>query len=314
MMPSIDISVVIPAYNSGSTIKRCLKSIQAQTLSPYEIIVIDDGSVDNTIDAALSLNIKFLKVIRQRNMGVSYARNEGIKNSSAQFIAFLDSDDEWLPNHLEIMSSLVERHPDANIWSTGFIHKRGETEQIFCRPKHLHEKLNFEDYLCSLINNDDLVWTSATLVRKQSISSLGAFSERHNHGEDHEAWLKMIANDDTLVVSDQVTAIYHQETKGLSGALVTDDDAVMCSINQLLCRTSIVSAKKKSLLKKVFNRFSRAHALNCIHHSERRLARKFILKMYSSSIIDSEKIFLYVLTLLPLFTYKIIISLKNITR
>ena len=306
--------MVVPAYNSETTIKRCLKSIVAQTVRSNEIIIIDDGSKDNTIKAALSLNIDNLKIIKQKNMGVSHARNQGIKNSSSQLVAFLDSDDEWLPNHLETLTNLTKWHPDANIWSSGFIHKNKESERIFRRSKELPETLNLHEYLVALVLNKDLVWTSATMVRRDAMLSLGAFNEGQCHGEDHEAWLKMIAYHDKLIVSDRVTAIYHQGSNGLSGALVTENDAVMCFIRELLAETSTVSQKNRKLLKRVFNKFSKAHALNCIRHSERQMARKFVCNMYVTSFFNIEKFILCSVTFLPIGIHKALLSVKRSLR
>ncbi len=97
----IQVSVVVPAYNRQKTIRRCINSIIAQTVSPMEIIVVDDGSTDGTVKVLESMDCECLKIIKQNHKGAQVARNLGILNARGEYIAFLDSDDEWLPEMLE---------------------------------------------------------------------------------------------------------------------------------------------------------------------------------------------------------------------
>lgn len=97
----IKISVVIPTYNREKTIKRCIFSILKQTQKPFEIIVVDDGSTDRTTELVESLNDESIRLIRQNHKGAQVARNMGILNARGNYIAFLDSDDEWMPNCVE---------------------------------------------------------------------------------------------------------------------------------------------------------------------------------------------------------------------
>lgn len=106
------ISVVIPCFNSQNTIVRCLESVFNQTYLPYEVICIDDGSIDGTVDLIEILKNKYqedflIRIIKQENQGPSIARNKGVKLSEGDFIAFLDSDDVWHPKKLEISSKVV---------------------------------------------------------------------------------------------------------------------------------------------------------------------------------------------------------------
>lgn len=109
------VSVVMPTYNRADTIKRAIASVQAQTLEDWELIVVDDGSVDCTSDLISGLDPR-LKIVRQTNQGVAAARNRALAESRGDFIAFLDSDDEWLPHHLELMTCFL-RHSGEQIVS-----------------------------------------------------------------------------------------------------------------------------------------------------------------------------------------------------
>ena len=97
----IQISVIIPAYNREATIERCIRSVMNQVVRPFEVIMIDDGSVDRTIELAENMGCDMLRVIRQNHKGAQAARNLGILNAKGNYITFLDSDDEWLPQMLE---------------------------------------------------------------------------------------------------------------------------------------------------------------------------------------------------------------------
>lgn len=116
MNDNIKISVVIPAYNRESTIEKCLKSVINQTYPPYEIIVVDDGSADNTIQKAAELNCEKVRILKQNHKGAQAARNYGIRAAKGDYIAFLDSDDEWLPDKLEIQVPYLDGRKDVVVY------------------------------------------------------------------------------------------------------------------------------------------------------------------------------------------------------
>jgi glycosyltransferase involved in cell wall biosynthesis len=107
------VSVIIPVFNRAATIRRAIESVLSQTLVEMEIIVVDDGSTDATCELIRNIPDKRIKLIPQKtNLGVSSARNTGMREASGQYIAWLDSDDEWFPNKLREQVSIIERHPD----------------------------------------------------------------------------------------------------------------------------------------------------------------------------------------------------------
>lgn len=107
------ISVVIPLYNGAAYIERSIHSVLAQTVLPAEILVIDDGSTDNGAALVMQKNYPLVRLISQANAGVSAARNKGISESRYEYVAFLDADDQWTDNHLEIIAGLIRNIPDA---------------------------------------------------------------------------------------------------------------------------------------------------------------------------------------------------------
>lgn len=108
-------SVVIPLYNKEKYIRNTLKSVLDQTVHNFEIIVVDDGSTDGSLQAANSIANEKIKVISQKNAGVAVARNVGVENAKADYIAFLDADDKWQPNYLENIEKLIDEFPESDI-------------------------------------------------------------------------------------------------------------------------------------------------------------------------------------------------------
>src|SRR5262249_4967223 len=111
------VSVILPTYNRADTIPRAIESVRNQTLQDWELLVVDDGSTDNTAElvTALYASDPRVKLIRQENQGVSGARNTGMRASAGKYLAFIDSDDEFLPHHLELGSAFLETHSKENI-------------------------------------------------------------------------------------------------------------------------------------------------------------------------------------------------------
>ena len=174
MRKDIDIAVVVPVYNKEPFLKDCIQSVLDQTLPVAQIIIIDDGSTDNGMKIVEKMKDNRFKVIRQNNLGVSSARNTGIESSSCQYIAFLDADDLWMPDHSLSLSDLVEKYPEKDIWSTGFIKKRGNVELIrSCGGSNCD--LSSRRYLENILEGNNLVWTSATMARTSKIKELGGF-------------------------------------------------------------------------------------------------------------------------------------------
>jgi len=117
---TVKFSIVIPLYNKEDTIERAITSILNQTYSRYEIIVVDDGSTDLSYKKVLQINDPRISIIKQRNQGVSSARNKGINFSSGVLVAFLDADDEWLPTHLETIINCIQSIMGRSIYNKLF--------------------------------------------------------------------------------------------------------------------------------------------------------------------------------------------------
>ncbi|RJQ31693.1 MAG: glycosyltransferase [Actinobacteria bacterium] len=177
------VSVIIPTYNRASKTKKAVESVLAQTLAPYEIIVIDDGSTDST-KQKLS-KVAGIKYVYQKHKGVSAARNKGIAESSGDYIAFLDSDDTWIADKLE---KQVAYHKSNRFLIS-------QTDETWIKngkhfnPKNYHAKkegLIFEDCLKRC-----LISPSAVLINKSLFYEVGLFDESLPACEDYDLWLRI---------------------------------------------------------------------------------------------------------------------------
>lgn len=180
-----EISVIIPTYNREWIIKESIDSVFSQTFDAYELIVVDDGSDDNTAEILDSYGNK-LRIIRQANQGVSAARNRGIIASSGEFIALLDSDDLWLPEKLDRQMSFFRNNPDAVICQTQEIWIRNGKRVNPC--KH-HKKLSGMIFEPSL--NLCLVSPSAVMFKRELMDMVGFFDESFPACEDYDLWLRV---------------------------------------------------------------------------------------------------------------------------
>jgi glycosyltransferase involved in cell wall biosynthesis len=181
-MPTV--SVVIPSYNRASLLKEAVDSVLGQDFDDFELIVIDDGSTDDT--AGLLQSYPNICVVRQDHRGVSAARNAGIRRASGRFLAFLDSDDLWLPGKLSAQIAFFKTHPKALIC---------QTEEIWIRtgvrvnPRRRHRKdsgMIFERSveLC-------LVSPSAVMLKRNLLDEVGWFDESLPACEDYDLWLRI---------------------------------------------------------------------------------------------------------------------------
>ena len=111
------ISVVIPLYNKEKKIEYTLKSVFTQTFQNFEIVIVDDGSTDNSVEEVEKFTDSRIRLIHQTNAGVSAARNRGIEAASGELIAFLDADDVWMPEYLATQYGLYQKYPECSVYA-----------------------------------------------------------------------------------------------------------------------------------------------------------------------------------------------------
>src|SRR5262245_9932311 len=192
-------SVVVAAFNASATIGQTIRSVFQQTADDFELIIVDDGSTDDTARRARSLaEDRRVQVITQRNQGASVARNTGIAEASGSFISLLDADDIWLPSYLEEMGRALDAEPDAGFaytdaWLMNDVnHKVRRTSTMFYEDPPDPPPQAPRDFFLRLLERN-FVYNSVT-VRRSIIDEVGGYDESLRTCEDYEMWMRIAAN------------------------------------------------------------------------------------------------------------------------
>lgn len=209
-LPRLPVSVIVPAYNRAGTLPRCLASIQAQRPAlPAEVIVVDDGSTDDTAAAAAAHGATVIRHDQNRGFA-AFARNTGLEAASYEWAAFLDSDDEWLPDHLDHLWRLRDDH--ALVGSSSLRCGPDPRKDRFHGPASRGPLvLRSPDRLIATYN---LFTASGSMVRRDAALELGGFHPRWGV-EDLDFWVRLLERH-TAICSPRVTVIYHIHDDNLS--------------------------------------------------------------------------------------------------
>lgn len=186
------ISVVCPSFNSADFIIPTLQSVVSQTESPYELIISDDGSTDDTctvVSKFISEHSGFpVRLVRNKHLGPGAARNSAIRESRGDWIAFIDSDDVWQPNKISVVIQAIKANSDANFISHAEDHIRLDGSiKILCHASHYKANIS----LTRQLYEKNLFSTSAVICRKQIIIDRGFFDESLRSAQDYELWLRL---------------------------------------------------------------------------------------------------------------------------
>lgn len=211
--PTISISAVIPAYNAEKYIARTLNSVLSQTVPVREIVVVDDGSTDATAGVVRSFG-EAVTLIQQPNAGVSAARNTGIRAAKGDWIAFLDADDEWLPEKIELQVELLHRNSDL-MWVTGNYREclcDQQRQATHTDPHRCAELLKGKEYYESYLDAVQVYeWghTDCMCIRKSVFGEVGLFNTQLPVAEDLDLWLRIAYRYPKVGFVSQPLAVYH---------------------------------------------------------------------------------------------------------
>jgi glycosyltransferase involved in cell wall biosynthesis len=210
-------TIVIPLFNKEKYIRRAVDSVLLQVFEEFEIIIVDDGSTDNSISKIADISDIRLKIISQANKGVGAARNTGISNASFSWIALLDADDVWTINHLNELKNIIEDFPSSGMVATQIV-------SIDTNSKIHHISVESEgtirsiDYFFEASKDSSIVSSSSVAIRKDVFRSIGGFRD-YKTGEDLEYWAR-IALDYPVAISEKVTSYYCRGTGGTTDSHV----------------------------------------------------------------------------------------------
>lgn len=310
------VSIIMPVYNRNSVINRAITSIKNQTYKNWELIVIDDFSTDNTFEVISNLakeNKKISVYRNEKSKGISGARNTGLCKIKGSFIAFLDSDDEWMPYHLyESMKTINEEKVPFcfSIWSVknnkGKIRKRFETsvdqakyfESISKIPHKKNKKIyifdkNFYEY--TLINNFVIYHINSLVVSKQLVMQIGFFDEKLHASEDSDFIFRLLRNNSFAFI-DNVHFYYYQgedniynfiDRKSIDFEEIRYNKEIIKKLSYCLDNKCKMLKKRITIIKqdkKNFRKFRK-----CNKATKSMLARKLFVLFFLHSIINKKK-------------------------
>lgn len=205
------ISVVIPLYNKEKQIAVTLQKVFEQTYQDFEVVIVDDGSTDNSVSEVNKFRDARVRLISQANAGVAIARNRGIENAKGKYIAFLDADDEWNSKYLEEQIHLINRYPQCDIFASNYIfkHFNGKYENTIIRGIPFNGECGvLSNYFQVASMSHPPLWTSAVVVSKKSILDIGGFPAGIKSGEDILTWARLSCKY-KIAFSKKISATYN---------------------------------------------------------------------------------------------------------
>lgn len=292
-----EFSIIIPLYNKAPYIKRAIDSILSQTIQNFEIVVVGGNSSDGGEEIVHEYSDSRIHFVKEQEHGVSSARNQGVREARADFIAFLDADDEWLPNFLETILNLRRKYPDAGLYGTGFyIIKQGSRTECTYNSNE-KEQIISNYFRAKNTHGDYLVMTSFMAVPKEIYQSVGGFPENFIQHEDRCLRGK-IALEYNVAYSPELCGIYNlnYETYGTRAlSYISDPFSLYVSDNY-------DKIADKNNIEDIIEFSDRGKngviVLNLEWNKERKRVRKDILSINSQKL-QAKKWILYFISYMP---------------
>ena len=297
-------SIIIPLFNKENYIENTLKSVLNQTHTNYEIIIINDGSNDESESKVLKFKDSRIRLYSQKNQGVSVARNLGIEKSRYDYIAFLDADDLWMENHLETLNTLIYDFPNAGIYASRYqlIFNEGKTSI----PKFNGISDDFYGIVHDYFNvslNYAVATASSIAVPKYVFEKIGNFKSKISSGQDVDMWIR-IALKYPIAISSKITASYlHYVKKSLSKTPVLEK-----KLNDFLDYKS--AEKANPSLKKYLDIYRMEYALQYKMAGANKQSKKLYDEILKANLSLKVKIIYH----LPQWIATLLLKIKRLLR
>jgi len=319
MRENFEVSVIIPTYNRANLLPRAIESVLNQTYQDFEVIVVDDASCDNTEEVVQGFNDPRIKYVKHKiNKGGSAARNTGIKTAEGKYIAFLDSDDEWLPEKLEKQVRKIERSPEkvGVIYTRYWIIQNGK-KFLSREPKKRGDI--FEDELIK----DWVSPTSCVLVKRECFAEVGGFDENLPVRQDYDMWLRIAKYFYFDYIKEPLAKIYF--SKDLSRISLSGIEKEIYAANKLLEKyEKDIRAQSWRIQRKIYSSHYYVLGHRCWKNKNAVLGRKYFAKAIKMYPFDIKYFMLFAGSLfgsnfynnLSIFTKRLrtIINLKNFPK
>ena len=239
------VSVIIPTYNRAEKVVQAVESVFSQTFAEFELIVVDDGSTDDT-ESKLRPYFSRIQYCRQANLGVSSARNHGIRLARFNYLAFLDSDDLWLPDKLKVQVAYMEANPDAKICQTDEIWIRNGKR---VNPMNKHKK--YSGYIFPHCLPLCIVSPSAVMIKKDYLEQAGLFDETFTVCEDYELWLRISRETPVYLIEQPLIIKHGGHDDQLSRKYWGMDRFRVQAMEKLLNSNSLTSEQRRQVIEEL---------------------------------------------------------------
>ena len=255
LRPLSKVSVIIPTYDRAAYLVEAIQSVLDQTFQDFELIAVDDGSTDNTREVVERFNDKRIRYLWQENHGVSAARNTGIKASSGEYIAFLDSDDIWLPENLELKVRLLDSRPDIGLVCSDaylFHSNTGAILSKYWQAESSHHTFDpfkaTREPIKQLFYRGCFIMPQASMIRRQVFDTVGYFDESLTTHEDWDFMVRIVQRYPIEIIDAPLLKLRRHDNN-LSANQEKLYQGAMAAVDKVI-RSGLFSKKQLSILKK----------------------------------------------------------------
>ncbi|MGA1226677.1 MAG: glycosyltransferase [Tamlana sp.] len=289
-------SVIIPLYNKEKYIKNTINSVLNQNFNDFEIIIVDDGSTDKSLDRISEINHKNIIILRQKNAGVSVARNRGIEEAKSKYIALLDADDFWYNNHLFEIKKQIKLFPEAGLYCNNYeiYHNENFSKKAQLNFNYQNNCLIVEDYFkASIINS--VAWTSAVAFSKEKFKTIGGFNPNLNTAQDLDLWIRF-ALKYKVSFNPQITMSY----KLFIGKSLSKNE--FNNTRYIFNNSYLKEEKNNPSLKLYLDKNRYALAIRCLVNNEQELYKKLKKEIDYKNLNFKQKLLIHT----PKFLIKVL--------
>ncbi|CAN0052578.1 unnamed protein product [Ectocarpus fasciculatus] len=298
----MNFSVIIPLYNKEKHIAEAIRSVLDQSLQSFELIIVDNGSTDDSFKIARTYESPQVKIITEfQNKGVSSARNTGIAASNNPYLCFLDADDYWMPDFLENIRSLIHEFPQAGAYTTAISFKR---KNELYHPGYYGipekpEKVLVPDYFESVLHGEQVITASSVCIPKKIMNEVGLFDANIREGEDQDQWIRIALSYD-IAFHWKASAVYRQDAENMLTKQIPDRELDYAVKLQRFLDEGKIPDNRKDVVRKIIAANLIGVASMHILGGNKSIARKF-LKDPRSKLLPGKRKYWLALLLLPSF-------------
>lgn len=311
------VSVIMPCYNNANYVAAALESVLSQDYPNFEVIVVDDGSTDNSVAVLETFNDK-ITVVKQANQGPAAARNNGLKMAKGKYVAFNDSDDFWLPGKLSAQVSYLEKNPEIGlcycqwaIWDNEVPFK--EISARFSASKQtLETDPDYTGWLYLKLLKDSIIHTITAVIRRTVLDDVGFFNAKYRIGEDHDLWLR-ISHKYKIAKLNHVFAVYRDNPTSITKGVQSQNFSLLV-LESALDNYGLSCPSGKEISQRLVNNYLGARHFDYGYNAMVKGHRSLALKSFKGCIrygykVPKMVVFALICSLPPL--YRLFLQRKN---